>query len=81
MEDLISHASAAFSQAQADALQPLRERIAEALRLEGEAQAEAIRTLRADLPAMLAKMNVEPETAQILDAALNQAAAVGTEKI
>ncbi|MEI7733203.1 MAG: hypothetical protein WCO56_26770 [Verrucomicrobiota bacterium] len=77
IEPLLASARDAFAQAQARALAPLRERILAITKLSGTEQAAALSRLRGELPGMLGKMNVAPETAKVLEQALAAGVASG----
>ncbi len=68
---LVSMAREELARAQAKALLPIRQRLAEIERMGDEvAQKEALVKLRGDLPSLLKKMNVNPATAKAIEKAM-----------
>lgn len=80
-EQITAKADDQYAQAQAEAFQPLRERLTEVLQLPNFAeQTTALRHLQADLPGMLKHINASPESATILEEAMNAALMAGVEQ-
>lgn len=71
-EQLLDAAETALANAQANDLQPLRERLANIMQIEDPVfRQNALRNLRNDLPQMLIAMNAEPEAAQALEESMS----------
>lgn len=80
-EELLVNAEEAYGSAQAKVFAPLRERLAECLKIANrDEQVLALRNLQRELPGMLKAMNARPETATVLERAMNSALAIGVEQ-